>query len=604
MEIMMSSHKNGNSRASAGSRHRERQHGRDRGSRRSQWSIRRYRVGTLTGPAYIEFKFPTEGGGMSGLCVPHSDLRHMHKLLDQFANLLPVFPRGVDASDKGQKEFIRELVLSRSTPLELVPTKTGFIDVNTFVTHGEIIRADGTRIARPRLDETGGRAFDDVSGTAEGARKTVLKLARYSTYLAFAIGVELAACLPSYVKLRSEGKSERAAPVSETAVFNLSGKSSSGKSSADLAAISLAGSPERAGSLDLTRRGLAEMASDSNDLAFVLDDTEKAEDGPGAFVKTIKSVVHMVPGGRSKIISRGADQARFPQLDWTAFGLTSSPRPIPELAAERHWAMSPGDKVRLFDIGVPGPEKGGIFDRIRGGAARRAKRSIELIAKLQHGYMNHHGHTVPEWVMYLMAKDRSDQVVHLVESFIDHVQARGNGLEVRFAAKFGLVYAAMQMATDAGLLPWHRNFALKVARKCYRKARAAARSHDERANDAAMKLRCLIKQPDRVVDRGTDYKPIEITDRTVAIRYSKNGRTKLGILDGALLKILGTKKAKETFAKMLKDAGLVTIGHGHAGTQQVRIGTIRNGELSRRTRLWVLDARKFEKFLNANANYN
>src|SRR5262249_48304864 len=158
-----------------------------------------------------------------------------------------------------------------------------------------------------------GRVFVDIAGTAEAARASVLKLARYSTYLAFAMGVELAACLPSYMKFRSAGTSQNCTPISETAAFNFSGWSSSGKSSACLAAISLAGSPTRAGSLDLSRRGLAELASDSNDLAFVLDDTEKGEDGPGAFVRTIKSIVHMVPGGRSKIISRGVDQTRFPQ---------------------------------------------------------------------------------------------------------------------------------------------------------------------------------------------------------------------------------------------------------------------------------------------------
>ena len=382
----------------------------------------------------------------------------------------------------------------------------------------------------------------------------------------------------------------------------MSGNSSSGKSSAVLAAISLAGSSERAGSFDLSRRGLAELASDSNDLAFVIDDTEKAEDGPGTFVKTLKSVVHIVPGGRSKIISRGVDQARFPQLHWTAFGLTSSPLPIPELAADRQWTMSPGDKVRLFDIGVPGPEKGGIFDRIPGGAARRAKRSIQLIAKLQHGYMNHHGHTVPEWVMYLMSEDRSEQIIQLVDSFIDHVQARGNGWEVRFAAKSGLVYAAMQMATDATLLPWRPNFALKVARKCYRKARVAARSRDERANDAAMTLRRLIDQPGSIAELGTNRRPIKITEQTVAIRFSKNDRPKVGILDRSLLKLLGTKKAKETFVKMLKDAGLLGAGHGHAGTRQERISTVQNWKRSKRTRLWVVDAHKFEKFLDKGAN--
>jgi len=123
--------------------------------------------------------------------------------------------------------------------------------------------------------------------------------------LAFGIGVALAAALPSYIKLRRNQTGEEHSQLTETAVFNLSGRSSSGKTSLSLAALSLAGSPERAGTLDFSRRGLAETASESNDLLLVLDDTEKAEDGSSVFVKTLKSIVHTVPGGRSKRISRG-----------------------------------------------------------------------------------------------------------------------------------------------------------------------------------------------------------------------------------------------------------------------------------------------------------
>jgi Domain of unknown function (DUF927) len=119
-------------------------------------------------------------------------------------------------------------------------------------------------------------------GHSRGQRTLYSRWPTNSTYLAFGIGVALAAPLPSYVNLRRAADDDLAPLVRETAVFNLSGISSSGKSSVGLAAVSLAGSPDRAGTLDFSRRGLAEMASDSNDLLAVLDDTEKAEDGAGA----------------------------------------------------------------------------------------------------------------------------------------------------------------------------------------------------------------------------------------------------------------------------------------------------------------------------------
>jgi hypothetical protein len=47
--------------------------------------------------------------------------------------------------------------------------------------------------------------------------------------------------------------------------------------------------------------------------------------------------------------------------------------------------MTPGDKVRLFNIPVPGSNKGGIFDLITGPPTERAKRSVKLIAELERG---------------------------------------------------------------------------------------------------------------------------------------------------------------------------------------------------------------------------
>jgi Domain of unknown function (DUF927) len=531
---------------------------------RKKWSVRILRRGSLTGPAFVEFRFPTQGGGLCELAIRYSDLRHTNTLLDQFSDYLPIFPADVGTASTAQCEFIRGLVSSAASSIVLLPDRTGFIDLDSFVTHSEIIHADGTRTACPRLIETETPAFADIKGTAEAARD-LLKLARYSTYLAFGIGVAVAAPLPTYVKLARKQDESIPELVRETAVFNFSGKSSSGKSSVCLAAMSLAGSPDRAGTLDFSRRGLAEMASASNDLVMVMDDTEKAEEGD--LVKALKAMIHMVPGGRSKIISKSAD--KFPILRWSTFGLASSPRAIATLAQENRWTLSPGDKVRLFDIAVPGPSKGGIFDRVEGPPKVRAKRSVMLIAELERGYVNNSGQIIPEWIIYLMASNRAKRIMDLADKFIRHVGARGQGWEFRFALKFGVVYAAMKMGIDAGILPWPTSLPLKVAIKCYRKARNAAKTTRERVSEAPIKLRRLLSQPGRVVDASVSRQsnePIRVSKRTLAIRYGKGRRAKIGVFDAALSKSLGSSRSKTSFMKGLVAAGLVRNGHGHAGT--------------------------------------
>jgi hypothetical protein len=565
----------------------------------AKWSARILRRGSLSGPAFIEFTFPTEGGGASHFRTNYSDLRnrHLNQLLDQFSNYLPIFPKDVADTDKAQGRFIQALVTSAC--VELLPEQTGFVDKNTFVTHSEILRADGTRRPVSQHNDMDSHTFVDTKGTLKGTRGLVLKVAKKSTYLAFAIGVALAAPLPSYVNFRRDENDDMGPLVRETAAFNFSGTSSTGKSSVCLAALTLAGSPDRGGTLDFTRRGLSEMASDSNDLLLVLDDTEKAEDGAGALVKTLKSVVHVVPGGRSRNISRGAD--KFPPLRWSTFALSSSPHSIPHLARQNRWTMTAGDKVRLFDIRVPGPDVGGIFDRLTCKPQDRAKRSVELIGKLERGYSNHCGHVIPAWAFYLMAEDRSRRIVELVNEFIEYVGAQGHGWELRFAQKFGVVYAAMMLGIDAGLLPWARALARKVVIKCYRKARNSAKTDQERVAEAGLKLDRLIRTNDRIVDASDGRRgsgPIKVSSNCVAIRYVKDGRVKYGVLDAALTKILGTAKANTTFTSQLAKAGVLSNGHGHAGTVQERLKIEHEGKIIERPRLWVIDAKKFSRFLS------
>ncbi len=135
---------------------------------------------------------------------------------------------------------------------------------------------------------------------------------------------------------------------------------------------------------------------------------------------------------------------------------------------------SRGPRCRLFDIAVPEPSKGGIFDRLSGSAKARAKRSVALIAKLERGYSNHPGHTIPAWISVLLTRDWSKRIVALADEFVSLVVPDGNGWERRFARKFGVVYAAMTLAVETGVLPWPEDLPKKVTRKCYRKARAAA----------------------------------------------------------------------------------------------------------------------------------
>jgi hypothetical protein len=569
---------------------------RDRDIKR-KLTTRLFREGSPVGPIFVDCTFPTQDGGVGQLRVPLSELRHPKRLLDQFYDHMPVFPKSAGETDTGQLAFLKKQVSRRRGLVEVIPNRTGFIDKKSFATWHEVIHSGGRRIPIPRDKGTAADVITDLKGSLKGSTRNVLLLARYSSFLAFSIGVALAAPLQSYLRLNRREGDAQALVLTETAVFNFSGKSSSGKSSSGLAAMSLIGSPERVGTMNFSERGLAECAAESNDIVLVADDTEQST---GDLIKTLRLLTHIVPGGRSKQISKGVDQIKFPELRWTTFVMCSSPRPIPILAAELGWAMSPGDKVRLFDINVPPPEEGGIFDRVPGGPRKRAKRSVQFIAKLEGGYLNHHGHVFPKWIVCLLANNYAPQVVTAANEFVRHVGAENDGWWKRFAQKFGMIYAAMSLGVTIGLLPWPADLPLKVATKCYRRAQKGAMSKAEISRYFAAKLCKRITRPNRLADvsKGTPPKnAITLSSRCVGLRYYKRNRLKIGIFDDALEKRLKTKKAKSMFTTALTQARVIGKGHGHAGTVQVHVPVVRGGDLTRKPHVWEMDFNRLRKFI-------
>jgi hypothetical protein len=99
-----------------------------------------------------------------------------------------------------------------------------------------------------------------------------------------------------------------------------------------------------------------------------------------------------------------------------------------------------GQKVRLFDVPVPDPDSGGIFDRLKGNRASKASQSVKLIGRLESGLIQHYGQLMPRWMKLLMRKDRTEEIERLVRRFIKKGQIEAQGWERRFAQKFGLLY--------------------------------------------------------------------------------------------------------------------------------------------------------------------
>lgn len=135
--------------------------------------------------------------------------------------------------------------------------------------------------------------------------------------------------------------------------------------------------------------------------------------------------------------------------------MSSSPRPIDDLATELGWKRTKGELVRYIDIAVPKPDVGGIFDKLTGPAHTYAAASTELVGKLEANIASYYGTAMPAFITLLLEEDMSAEVVKLVVKFVKAVNAKG--WDLRYAKKFGVSVLsgyAMQFETK---IPTTRN---------------------------------------------------------------------------------------------------------------------------------------------------
>lgn len=558
----------------------------------SGWRVRLFR--DSADRVYAEYRFPTRDHRRSRVQVPVSQLRSRKLLLDMIEDHFPAFPADVSPGDADRVKFLRDLVHHTRTQVRWMPTRTGFHDAATFVSHDEVITGKD-RKARHRAERL---ARPVRTGTAEGERAGVLYLAKSSTYLSFAIGVALAGPLLSYVRLATRGGGNSAPLLKESATFNFCGSSSTGKSSACEAALSIIGTVGDTGKLNFTQRGLAEWAADNNDMLLVCDDAEEGNHlTRDQQVAQFQNLAHMIPSGSYKLMSKGTGAAPASALRWSLFNLTSSLEPISRISSRCHWTMSPGDQVRLFDIPVPAPALGGIFDVISPGLASKGKTSADLISQLALEMAINRGNTFPLWVQFLLKEDRTDEVRELTNRFVLKTGPHSNGWETRFAEKFGAIYSAMRLGVTAGILPWNNKHPLKVAERCYRLARGTV-SDATPVEGLSTTLGALLSKAGSIINATGDESVLEIGPDVVAIKFRKKNRTFIGVLDSSLKLRLGNQGRNE-FIKNLRDNNLLEPGDGHAGTSQERVPVLLGGKFIKRPRLWVMRAKKIRSYIRS-----
>jgi uncharacterized protein DUF927 len=546
-----------------------------------EWKAARL-IDERTGNSYVGIDFPRRQHG-SGFESFDDDWIEQPK---RIRDLLKKRGAAMVGTREDQVKFVRRFLVKMPPDAVTLAMKPGMRGKDGFVLGNRILGTAKGRYRWKRQSESHGRGeLGDRRGDRDSWNRDVGEVALKSTPLTFGLCLSLACPLPSYV-LANRG----VRLLSETAVFNLSGESGSGKSSIVRAAAGLFGPPGLIGKWDFTRRGLEEYSESRNDLLEVLDDLETHTEEAGSLRIGLHHVNQVITSGQSKIISSHAD---LPPLSWTTFGLTSSPKGIDEIAEQIGWKRSDGQRARLPDIPIPQLANAGIFDRVEGDELQKIKEGKRLIARLDAGVTQNYGLIMPRWLNFLFFEDQSERILKLTDSFLKDVLSNGDGFDERYARKFAVPAVAGRLAAQRGIVPWPERWPVVAVKRCYHLSLKTVRSDALVADKRIRLIARLAENSDRFIfaEPGRS-EPVRFDDNTLGLRTYYQNQKVLAIRDNTLATFAGSAVIAGLIVAQLRAKKILVGGQGHAGTTQLSIPIVFGDRTILKPRFWLIDPKR------------
>jgi hypothetical protein len=535
-----------------------------------------------TGNSYVGIDFPRRQHGPGFESFDDDWIEQPRRIRD----LLKKRGAAMVGTREDQVKFVRRLLVKMPPDAVTLAMKPGMRGKNGFLLGNRMFGTAKGRYRWKSQSENHSRGeLGDRCGDRDSWNRDVGEVALKSTPLTFGLCLSLACPLPSYVRANS-GKRL----LSETAVFNLSGESGSGKSSIVRAAAGLFGPPDLIGKWDFTRRGLEEYSESRNDLLEALDDFETHTEEEMSIRSALRHVNQIIPSGQSKLMSRHAE---LPSLSWTTFGLTSSPESIDQIAERIGWKRTDGERARFPDIPIPPIANAGMFDWLEGDAMEKIEKGKRLIKRLDAGVSQNYGLVMPHWLRFLCSEDQSDLILKRTDSFLKNVLSNGNGFDERYARKFAVPAVAGQLAAQQGIFPWPERWPVVAAKKCYHLSLKTVRSEAAVADEKLRLIAMLSKNSDRFIfAKPGQSEPVRFDDSTLGLRTCYHGQKVLAIRDDALDTFAGSPVIAGLITDQLRAKKIRVGGQGHAGTTQLSIPIVFGDRTILKPRFWIIDPKR------------
>ncbi|MBB2170436.1 DUF927 domain-containing protein [Gluconacetobacter aggeris] len=248
--------------------------------------------------------------------------------------------------------------------------------------------------------------------------------------------------------------------------IHLVGKSQSGKSTSAFIAGSVWGKGDRDGQIRAwrgTANGLEGIASETSDTVLILDEMGQAEP------REVGEIAYMLANntGKQRAGRNGDARAR---KTWRVLFLSTGEVTLAAKMGEAGKRAMAGQEVRLVNIPADAGAGMGAFEQLHGMRSAGALADhLRVASRTFYGEASRH-------FLDALVRDRAadpkalEAVIRAIRSRFEesYVPAGNVDGQVRsVAARFALIAAAGELATDYGVLPWERGEALKAAGACF-----------------------------------------------------------------------------------------------------------------------------------------
>jgi putative DNA primase/helicase len=290
-----------------------------------------------------------------------------------------------------------------------------------------------------------------LGGTFEGWQNSIAKLAEGNSRLILVLCAAFAAPLLQLVGHENFG-------------INIAGKSSSGKSTAIVAAVSVwgKGSTDHEGyarSWNSTSNGLEGVATMHNDTLLALDEMGQAS------ARTVSEAAYMLGNGIGKSRARTDGSAKIARR-WRTVLLSSGEKGVAEKISDDGGQVQAGQLVRIIEILADADSGLGLFEDLHG------RKSAQAFAdEIKQAAATHHGHAARAFIKAIQAD--TERVIRILTEALpsklkDLLPTDSADGEVRrVASHFSLLAIASELAIDFGIVNWSKDTPFKAIKACF-----------------------------------------------------------------------------------------------------------------------------------------